>query len=234
MKSGLRSCFAICGAIMLQMHLALAATSTNEVKPAQFKVSGFGFLGNRELKRVLKTLEVGEKNPQFLGASFIEDAALILTSRVKGDGYLQPSVTISLTLTNGAHMKFQADELLENPLPRPLRITKAEFRIRKGLLYHYTELSFESLETMTTKEARSYFIEMGSLFHIKSSRVYTPEKLERSLSNLSETLERAGYENVKATVSDLHRDDKNGTVQVHITVNQGPKVIVHSVREEVF
>src|SRR5882724_9171223 len=201
MNSRLVSWIAVCGFMLLSVFVAPAATSTNEVKPAELKVSGFGWLGNRELKRVLKTLEFAQKNPQFFGSSFIEDASLILTSRVKRDGYLQPSIIINLTLTNGAHMKVQADELLENPLPGPLRAAKAQFKIRKGLLYHYTEVSFEGLETMTTKEARSYFIETGTLLRTKSSRVYTPEKLESSLSNLSEALERAGYENVTVTVS---------------------------------
>src|SRR5438045_4549882 len=71
-----------------------SGASTNEVKvkPAQLKISGFGLLGNLELKRVLRTLEFGQNKPATFGASFIEDAALILTSRVKRDGYLQPTI----------------------------------------------------------------------------------------------------------------------------------------------
>jgi outer membrane protein assembly complex protein YaeT len=131
-------------------------------------------------------------------------------------------------------MRVRADELLENPLPRPLRIAKAEFQIRKGLLYHYSSLDFEGLQTMTPKEASSYFIETGTLLRTKSARMYTPEKLQDGLSNLSEALERAGYEKVKVSVVDLRRNDKTGTVTARISVNQGPRVIVHSVHEEFY
>src|SRR5436190_10622948 len=51
-------------------------------KPAKVKVSGYGLLGNFELKRILRTLELSGKKPAFFGPAFIEDAALILSARV--------------------------------------------------------------------------------------------------------------------------------------------------------
>src|SRR6266849_4922936 len=56
-------------------------------KPAKLQISGYGFLGNHGLKRMLQTLELAGKKPTFFSASFVEDAALILASRVKRDGY---------------------------------------------------------------------------------------------------------------------------------------------------
>src|SRR5437879_10987695 len=72
-----------------------------KTKPAQIKISGYGFLGNWQLKRILTALELGGKKPEFLDASFVEDAALILISRVKRDGYLRPKIFITLYLQNG-------------------------------------------------------------------------------------------------------------------------------------
>src|SRR5205823_3915163 len=72
------------------------------------------------------------------------------------------------------------------------------------------------------------------LLPFKTTRVYTPEKLHRSLSSLSEVLERQGYEHASATVSDLRRDDKTGAVRVRVRVEEGRKSVVRSVREEFF
>src|SRR3954468_7894970 len=89
-------------------------TQTN-LEPARLKVSGYGILGNRELKRILRTLELSGKKPPFFGSSFVEDSALILSSRIKRDGYLKPAISIYLELEHGGHMHVTADELIDNP-----------------------------------------------------------------------------------------------------------------------
>src|SRR5512141_1688337 len=57
---------------------AEAAAPGKKPKPAKHSVSGYGILGNRELKRILRTIELGGKKPAQFGPSFVEDAALIL------------------------------------------------------------------------------------------------------------------------------------------------------------
>ena len=218
--------------------LLLATTSfgapAEKPKPAKLKISGYGLFGNRELKRMLRTLDPGVKKPEFFGADFVEDAALILASRVKRDGFLTPEITVRAHLENGGRIELKADDLLDNPLPRPLRIIELDFTIRKGVLFHYRQILFEGLQSIAEKEARSYFIETGTLFHLKRNRIYTPEKLQRGLSSLSDILDRQGYQEAKAEVSDLRREDKTGAVNARITIHQGPKSIVRSVREEIF
>src|ERR1043166_9655766 len=130
-----------------------------KVRPARLKISGYGLLGNRELKRVLTTLELAGKKPEFFGADFIEDATLVLAARVKSDGYLKPAITVELQLADGGQLQVKAQDLLENPLPRPLRVRQARFRIRKGLLYYFAALEFRGLHSVPLKEARSYFVE---------------------------------------------------------------------------
>jgi outer membrane protein insertion porin family len=217
-------------------HVRAVGTKPTDAfpKPAELKITGYGFLGNRELKRILKTVELGGRSPSVFGPPIVEDAALILSSRVKRDGYLMPVIDIQMELEHGGHMHIQADELLENPLPRTLRITKIHFRIRKGVLYHYRQLRFEGLETVREKQARSYFIETGSLIHLRSTRVYTPEKLNHGVNSLTEILQRAGYEHVSVSATNLIQNKKSGAVDVTILVKQGPKSIVHSVRENFF
>jgi outer membrane protein assembly factor BamA len=89
-------------------------------------------------------------------------------------------------------MRVTADELIDNPLPRELRFTKVQFKIRKGRLYHYDSLEIEGLVSLTRKQARSYFMETDTLLHPKGARVYTPEKLKQGVSSLTDVLERQG------------------------------------------
>src|SRR5258708_39861380 len=121
-------------ALCCLLFLCLAASSEpappknpSPPKPATLKISGYGLLGNRQLKRMLRSVELADKRPQFLGSDTIEDAALLLTARVKSDGFLRPSITIRLLLADGRQITVQANELLDNPLPRPLRVTRANF-----------------------------------------------------------------------------------------------------------
>ncbi len=203
-------------------------------KPAQISVSGYGVLGNRELKRILRTVELGGKKPEFFGPSFVEDSAMILAARVKRDGYLEPTITIRLRLDNGDRIVTRADTLLESPLPRPMRIRQVQFQIHKGILYHFQQLEFSGLETINEKQARSYFMETETLLHLKSARVFTPERLRRGLASLTDVFDRQGYADATAEADKVVRDDRNGNVSVHITVKQGPRFFVRSVREEFY
>jgi outer membrane protein insertion porin family len=222
-----------CGLWLSTFSSSMAAT--NDVpKPAILKISGYGLLGNRELKRILRTLELEGKKPAFFSPDFVEDAAMILTSRVKRDGYLQPALNIHLMLADGSTMEVKVAKMIENPLPRPLVVVRAEFKIEPGVLFHYEDLQFSGLETLSEKQARSYFIESGALFHLKGLRSYTPEKLRHGLSSLTAVLEGQGYRDAGAEADQISRDDKTGAVRVHVIVHQGRKFLVRSVREEFF
>jgi outer membrane protein insertion porin family len=218
--------------------LALACLGAGKKKPkpepASLAVSGYGLLGDRVLARMLRTLEIPGQKPEYFDASAIEDSAMLLTARVKRDGYLMPQLTVRLTLANGHQMTVNATNLINHPLPRPLRVKKAVFKIRKGLLYFYKDLQFEGLKALTEKQARSYFMETETLLHTRKSRIYTPEKFERGLSNVKEVLERDGYHEAEVTVQSLERNDKTGAVTGRIQVRQGPKYFVHSVKEDFF
>jgi outer membrane protein insertion porin family len=212
---------------------ACAATNSVPSHPARLKISGYGILGNRELKRTLLTMETTKK-PEFFDGNFVEDALLILTARIRRDGFLNSQITALLMLEDGHRLRVRAAELLENPLPHPLRIKVVEFRIRKGVLFYYKDLYFDGLETMTGKQARSYFIESASLLHLKRYQIYTPERLRQGINSLTDVLARQGYQDATVQTNVVTRDDRTGGVTVHIHVHQGKKSIVHTVREDVF
>ena len=213
---------------------AAKAPRAKEPKPAELKVSGYGLLGDRVLKRMLLTVEAGKKRPQYFSATFVEDSALLLTARIRREGYLEPNIVIRLTLADGGSLETTAQALVRNPLPRPLLVKKAVFKIREGVLYHYQGLDFTGLETVSAKQARSFFMDVSTLFHPQSARVYTPDKLDQGLSSLTATLERQGYQEATAKVVQLLRNDRTGDVNVRIRVQQGRKFVVRSVKEELF
>jgi outer membrane protein assembly factor BamA len=203
-------------------------------KPAKLHISGYGILGNRELKRILRTLELAGHKPEFFGPTFVEDAALILTARIKRDGFLQPAITIRLTLADGVQMQAGADDLTDNPLPRPLRIKRVDFHIHKGVLYYFERLEFSGLGVIPQKQARSYFMDVESLIRLKQARIYTPERLDRGISSLTDVLAREGYDDARVSVQTLSRDDHTGAVVARVQVEPGPRYHVRSVQEEFF
>jgi outer membrane protein assembly complex protein YaeT len=211
---------------------AADATNTAKTRPARLQIAGYGILGNRELRRMLTTLELAGKRPEFFSASFVEDASLILLSRVKRDGYLRPGIQITLRLADGRVMQVDGAGLLENPLPHPLRIVSARFQIRRGVLYYVKSLEFHGLTAIPVKTARSYFIETGTLISSKRTRAYTPAGIERGLSSVRNALDRLGYQDATAESEVLSQDDRTGGVVVAINVEQGPKYFVHSIRVE--
>jgi len=207
------------------------AAQTNH---AQLKISGYGFFGNRRLKTLIKNVQPEKSAPPFYDANFIEDAALLLISNLQRDGYLKPRIVAHVTLEENKTVSFEWSDPQREPLPRPLRARKVRFKIHRGVLYHYASLAFEGLQKMRPKEARAFFVETDVLVPLKRSRVYTPEKLKQSLSNLKETLERRGFEHATVDVVQLQQNDTNGQVSVQIKVEEGPKSLVRSIRKEVY
>jgi outer membrane protein insertion porin family len=201
-------------------------------KPAKLSISGYGLFGDRELKRILKTLELSGKTPEFFDPTFVEDAALILASRIKRDGFLQPTITLRLILADGTRMQVKSEGLIESPLPRPLQIKSVSFRIHEGPLYYLKALEFDGLEAIPKKQAQAFFMESDVLFPSKGARVYTPERVRQGISSLAETLDRQGYREAKVEVAQIQRDDDTGAVAIQIKVQQGSQFFVRSVREE--
>jgi len=208
------------------------ATTNNNVPKARFKISGYGFLGDLRLRRMIKLLEIEKKRPQFFDANFMEDTALILKSKIREDGFLNPRIVITVKKDDGTSARFRWNE--NEPLPRPLRATEVRFRIKKGVLFHYEKLKFNGLAAVPEKKARGYFLETSGLVPLKKNRVYSPQRLKQSVANLTEVLNRMGYQNATVTVGEIRQDDKTGSVSVRIDVVQGPKFFVRTVRQEVY
>jgi outer membrane protein insertion porin family len=230
----------VCGIVICVMViLLLSACATGRGsgkggKPvAELEISGYGWLGNRNLKQLIGLLESPLKR-EYYDANFIEDSTLVLTSGLTRDGFLHPEITVFITREDGRTITHTWSGAIDEPLPRPLRARKVEFKIKKGVLYYYDRIVFTGLKSVDEKQARSFFMATGGLLPLKKGRVYTPENLRRGESSLTDTLQRKGYQAAQVSAAQLVRDDRTGKVNVVLHVEEGLPTIVHSVSEETF
>src|SRR5438093_2706012 len=222
-------------ACLLLLSLCCAqAQESNKVQRAKLKVSGFGLIGNRELKKTIRLMSGKKAAPEFYDANFVEDAALIIMSSVDREGYLAPRVTATLTLADGKVQTFKWDKDIDTVLSGPLAVKKVRFRVRRGVRYYYRKLAIHGLKSLASSEARALFVQTGFLVSLKSTRIYTPSRLDRSVSDLTETLARKGFEHPSVKVVGLERNDSTGAVSVEIAVEEGLRTLVRSVTTEVY
>jgi outer membrane protein insertion porin family len=223
----------VAGLLLLSLCSARAA-ETSKVKPAKLKVSGFGLLGDRELKKTIRLMSGNKTPPEFYDANFVEDAALIILSTLNRDGYLAPRLQATLTLSDGRVQVFEWDKDTDTVLSGPLAVKKVRFRVRRGVLYYYQHLTIHGLKSLSPAEAKGLFVEIGFLVPLKGTRVYTPSRLDRSVADLTEALARKGFEHASVNVAELTRNDSNGAVRVTLSVEEGLKTWVRSATTEVY
>ena len=103
----------------------------------------------------------------------------------------------------GEVQTFDWDQNLETVLPRPLAVKKIRFRVRRGARYYYRHLAIRGLKSLSPSQARAFFVQIGFLVPLKSTRIYTPSRLDRSISDLSGALARKGFENASSRRSSI-------------------------------
>ncbi|MEX2382420.1 MAG: BamA/TamA family outer membrane protein [Opitutales bacterium] len=220
------------GILLFSPFVCLAEDDTRNRGAAELRVRGYGFFGNRELTRMLNLVLEAEER-EYFDATFIEDAALILISRLRQDSYLQPQVHAEVILEDEEQVDFSWDYQFLTQLPRPLQARQVHFQLEPGVLYYYDVLEIDGLEHISEDEAESFFVAPDFLIPQKTNRLYTQERLNRGLANLEEVLRREGFERARAVVSSLDRDDETGAVDVSISVTEGKPSVIASLYEEI-
>ncbi len=213
--------------------MILPATLGADEDQAELKVRGYGFWGNRDLRRTIELLDTEEARSHY-DANFIEDAVFILTSRLQHDGYLKPEITARVTLDDGEVRTFTWEDGLTKLLPRPMNATAVRFQIERGVLFYYDDVRFDGLTVIPESEAVTYFAPTDFLIRLKGTRIFTPRRLDNSISNLREVLVGRGYEAARVTLEEMDRDDETGAVSVTIRVEEGKQSIIRSSREKVY
>jgi outer membrane protein insertion porin family len=213
---------------------ALQVFASTNPPPAKLSIKGYGFLGDRELKSLVVLLERSGKKPVTFEANFVEDAVLILFSRLNKDGYLHPKIHANIELADGEQRTFTWIDPVGESLPRPLNAKKVEFVIEKGVRFYYEEVRFSGINAISLRDAAHFFVEVDAIVKLKENRVYTPDKLRSSVRNLEEALERLGYESASALSTNLMVNRNTGVVTVDILVHERPRSLVRSIRKEIY
>jgi outer membrane protein insertion porin family len=216
----------LCVALLLPPAGLHAAEAKPE--PAKIAVSGLGWWDNREQRRALERI-LGDERGATMNANAVEDAAFMLVSMLASQGYLRPKIEVDVTLADGGKKTFLFDASLATLLPRPLEIRAVRYEIDTGVRSVVDNVTFEGLTAIKADEARGYFRPNQVPLVGAEARAYSPGHLRRSAAGLEEALRQRGYAEAAVKAEVVHDDEKNGEVDVHVTVNEGPLWMVTSV-----
>ena len=222
----LRVCLVWAG-LMVAAYGGQTESPTNT--PAKVKVSGFGFVGNREMARLLRDFQISGKMPVTIDRTFVEDAALVLVARATDEGYLQAALRGDFTMTNGSRQQFMWTNVLDIFLPPDFAARYARFELVPGVRSYYRNIQFEGLEAMSRRQALSYFVGTDVLLQLKRNRIFTPRDLNSSLAALREAYNRIGYQNASVSTNKVVWNERTGAVDVEIEIREGLPVMVRSV-----
>ncbi len=211
-----------------------AAADNNAAAPQtpQLRVRGYGLRGNRELRRTIKLLDTEEER-RYYDAAFIEDAAFIMLSVLKQDGYLYPAVRVEFELADGTERSFLWREGAEVILPRPVEALSVRFTVEPGVLFYYKNVDISGIRALDENQAMAYFIPADFLLPLKSTRVFTPAKLNAGIDNLREILVSEGYHDALAIAREVDIDRETGAVSVSIDVAEGELYLVEKLEKEI-
>jgi outer membrane protein assembly factor BamA len=218
--------------LLLVLRPVWSPAETNSVElvaPAALRVSGYGLLENRALRRSLRELQADRQAP-VLDANFIEDAFLVLLNRLQDDGYLKPLIVGHLTLTNGEVLVIGWNGREELEVPRGVQVGEAHFEAFRGVLFYYDELEIKGLTAIPESRAKGFFLIRDSLLNLKSSRRFSPDSLQTSMRGLRRELVNLGYRDAVVEVEEQWSDPVTGQTHITLRVREGRKYVVRSWR----
>ncbi|MBI2511890.1 MAG: BamA/TamA family outer membrane protein [Opitutae bacterium] len=189
---------------------------------AELRVDGLGWFGSRETARNLQVLLGDQLAPETVDAPPIEDAALILYHELQRNGYLDARITAEIAQASGQTSRHPITATLDEPLPRPLAARRVVLHVARGTRFLIREVVFRGLHAMKHDEARRFFTGETMLIPLAADRVYSPDGVRTSLSNLAEELRLRGHAGAGATLAREDVDRATGRVRLEVDVNEGP------------
>lgn len=200
-----------------------AAAETAD-SPAEIEVSGLGWLKRRELRSALDRLLITDERAT-LDANAIEDAAVILTSALKDEGFQDATITIQMTDQNGNSTTQPFDPTFAEPLPRPVAARRVEFHVDPGARWHIADVNISGVTAMDAEQAEAYFKSEAGLLASEKTNAYSESRVRRAAGALAAELEQQGFidAEVDASVAEVDR----GAVTLNVSVDQGPQWELH-------
>jgi outer membrane protein assembly complex protein YaeT len=198
---------------------------------ATLKVSGVGFLRDRELRRSLLLL-LGSQRGATFDANAIEDAAVMLVSALGEEGFQKPVVEINVTLADAAVKRLPFDAAMETPLPRPLSARTLEFSVKPGARWHVDSVAVTGLTALPEKTAQEFFRTESMLFDLAKTNAYSPARVASGASALLGELRQRGYADAVVHADIAKANEANGAVALRVEVTEGARWHVTAVRFE--
>ncbi len=202
------------------LQLRAAGPEIEPAEPVRLRVDGLGWLGDRQMQQTLLLL-LGQVAGPTMDANAMEDAAMIVFSKVGETGYLEPLIEVDAKTSDGTWVHHTLDPRLDQPLPRPLVSRDVILHVKPGRRFILSEVTFEGLTALPEKGARVFFRGENALFSLGAERAYSPARLQRSTSNLAEELRRRGYAEAQVDAGDVKIDHATGGVRVRVAVTEG-------------
>ncbi|MEO6245662.1 MAG: BamA/TamA family outer membrane protein [Opitutaceae bacterium] len=231
-KRGGAKVFRLAGAAILALALGSCATPGAKDTPrAPLHVDGLGWLADRDQRHSLERL-LGDARGEVLDANAVEDAMFLLLSAVQSVGYLKASLTAECIGPGGEKTSFTLDENLTTTVPRDLVAREVRLRVKPGVRYFVSGVTFAGLRTIGEGTARSFFLGEGGLFSSKATRALTPSRLVRGADGLQAELQQLGFAEADVRAHEVSRDGRSGAVVVAVEVTEGERWKVEAVRVE--
>ena len=227
-------CVGGCAALLLGGLLSGCATSRGGAKPtpvATLRVVGMGWFRDRELRISLERL-LGSARGEVLGANGVEDAMWLLMAAVQEEGFLRPTVVVEWVGAGGEKTEFALDASMATAVPRATAARAVSFRVKPGVRFFVSGVSFAGLHAVPERTARSFFGGDAGLFAGKASRAHTPARLARGLDGLQAELRQRGFAEAEVRAARVDADGRTGAVMLAVVVTEGPRWWVRTVRVE--
>ncbi len=194
-------------------------------------VDGFGLLGNAELLASLRLLELDQGQ---LDSQKIDDAAFLLSNRLRQSGFLDASVSATLTRPDNSQSKVAWPAEFEPQIPPGTTADAIRYHIEPGPLYYYQDVAVLGAEPLEPEEARAYFVPDRALFSRNEDRSYSPSIFAGQQKQLVAAYQNLGYFDAK--IASATADIAPGSSQVAATVrlDKGPLYRVAKLQTSIY
>lgn len=209
-----------------------APAEGDDREPAKIDVSGYGLLGNLNLKNTFRALYPGRTAQAALDAVTIEDGLLMVMDAIRNDGFLKARIRLRLTATDGSKQTYGYTTDQIPSLPLDLQASRVEIHVDEGKRYYFRHIKFLGLNAVGVEEARSLFRAPDILIPQKKNKIFSPSRLRRGLLNLETLLHRRGYTEATAEAMNTDYDDRTGGVDVVVLVHEHYRYLVTRVEIE--
>jgi len=208
-------------AVWLAVGLTAPMVAVEPGAEPKLKLKGFGLLRNLELRGALNLLlDDGTKRTEF-GASFIEDAALVLNSELVEEGYFSAEVEVVWRDGDGVEQGARLDARLTQSLPRDTRATELRLIARPGVRATVRQVSITGLEALAEDEGERFFRPSAGLFTPDAARAWSEARMRRGVAGLAQSLRGLGYAEARVEVVKVNLDEASGEVELDVVVHEG-------------